>query len=498
MVGKKLGIIFLASVILTFFAGFFAQRILPSSPQSNSGDMFNYIVNSFKNYYYYDIDNDEVHQAFIATMEAAVNKIAEENNDPYTRLVATPIASAPSDDEKFIGLGVSFLFEALNLRVNYVYPTGGAHLRLYPNDLVVGIVNHDETLYFKDMVTEEKVLSYLTGTLDETKQLIIKNPDGVETMVSIIYQEVLTPTVYTKNIEEEDIAYVKIERFSGYSESSVGTASVFQNLLYNLENTTLNGEGKTLIIDLRDNPGGALTALHNQGVSSLIPGIAQQLLPRNIVAPLFTMIPRSGTVQVFEGALSQLKPYDIKVLVNEHSASAAEVLAAALQSRGGYELYGRPTYGKGVYQNQLRLSDINGIRYSLIYTEGQWYYGDSLNVSTTPLDVNLINNTGIKSLDMPVYEGLMSYDHVYQSLVSYQKFLNLYYHLTGIDKLREDGYFDSRTRDVVFQFNTEHEISSQSITIDTARMIHKIYMEYMNDYTKDDELLELITIIKSH
>ena len=99
---------------------------------------------------------------------------------------------------------------------------------------------------------------------------------------------------------------------------------------------------------------------------------------------------------------------------------------------------------------------------------------------------------------MPVYEGLMSYDHVYQSLVSYQKFLNLYYHLTGIDKLREDGYFDSRTRDVVFQFNTEHEISSQSITIDTARMIHKIYMEYMNDYTKDDELLELITIIKSH
>ena len=157
----------------------------------------------------------------------------------------------------------------------------------------------------------------------------------------------------------------------------------------------MNGEGKTLIIDLRDNPG-ALTALHNQGVSSLIPGIAQQLLPRNIVAPLFTMIPRSGTVQVFEGALSQLKPYDIKVLVNEHSASAAEVLAAALQSRGGYELYGRPTYGKGVYQNQLRLSDINGIRYSLIYTEGQWYYGDSLNVSTTPLDVNLINNTGIK------------------------------------------------------------------------------------------------------
>lgn len=90
MVSKKLGIMFLAGVILAFFAGFFAERILPSSPASNSSDMFEYIIESFDNYYYYDIDNEEVHDAFIASMEATINTIAEKNGDPYTRLLATP------------------------------------------------------------------------------------------------------------------------------------------------------------------------------------------------------------------------------------------------------------------------------------------------------------------------------------------------------------------------------------------------------------------------
>ncbi|MDY0075007.1 MAG: S41 family peptidase [Acholeplasmataceae bacterium] len=497
MVSRKLSILFLISVILAFLAGYFAERILPSSPSSNAGDMFDYIMESFDNYYYYDIDDEQVHEAFIANMEASINKIAELNNDPYTRLLAVPLASSPSDDEKFVGVGISFVFEGLDLRVGYVYPQGASHKKIYPNDLIVGVVEDETSIYFKDLDHQESVLDYLKGDLGETKSLIVKNPDDQEEVVTITYQEILTPTAYTKDLDETHIAYIKIERFAGATDSSLGTAQVFQNILNQLETQTLNGENKTLILDLRDNPGGALTALHNQGAQSMLPGITQQLLRRNLEAPLFTMIPKSGTVQSFYGGLSAPKDYDIKVLVNEHSASAAEVLAAALSVEGGYELYGRPTYGKGVYQNQVRLKDIRNTRYYLVYTEGSWFYGDHLNVSDTPLVVNVIDPSGIHAIDMPVYHGEMSYDYVYASLANYQAFFNVYYQLEGLDKLRTDGYFDQATKDIVFQFNTEFELSGQTIHLLTARKIHELYVDYLLDVTKDDELQHLIQVIKS-
>jgi carboxyl-terminal processing protease len=497
MVNKKLGILFLFSVILAFLAGFFAQRILPSTPQQNSSGMFDYIIQSFENYYYYDVDDEEIHAAFIKTMEAAIKSIAEANGDPYTRLLAIPLSASPSDDEKFVGVGISFLFEDQHIRIGYVYPQGPAHGLMFPNDLIIGMKDEGNPIYFKDLSSEDAVIQRLKGTLNEEKIFIVKDPLGNERDVVITYQEILTPTAYQKDLGEEHIAYIHITSFAGVSETSIGTAAVFQNILNQLEQTVLNGTNKTLILDLRDNPGGALTALHNQGQASMLPGITQQLLARNLERPLFTMIPKSGTVQNFYGNLSQPKSYDIKVLVNEHSASAAEVLAAVLNTEGGYELYGRPTYGKGVYQNQVRLSDIRNVRYVLVYTEGEWYYGDGLNVATTPLDVHFIAATGMRNIEMPIFSRVMSKDHVYSELSSYQQFLNVYYGLTGINALRTDGYYDELTRQKVMQYNTEKELTGDVISLETARHIHLDYMYAMSSLTHDDELQVLIQLIKS-
>jgi hypothetical protein len=98
---------------------------------------------------------------------------------------------------------------------------------------------------------------------------------------------------------------------------------------------------------------------------------------------------------------------------------------------------------------------------------------------------------------MPLYAGEMSFDHVYESLANYQAFLNIYYGLTGEAKLREDGYFDQKTKDIVAQFNVEHEISGDAINIETAHQIYKRYVEMMNNITYDDELQTLISEIKS-
>lgn len=502
MASRKLGIIFLAAVILSFLTGYHASRLLPFLPIAGGGDMFEYITESFQNYYYYEIDDDAINAAFIAHMEATIRAYAEANNDPYTRLVATPLSAVPGDDERFVGIGISFFMEGAYLRVLDVYRGSAADGKLYPNDLITGLVVDGVDLEFVTLPDQTSILETLRGEVDTVKILIVYDPDGIRHNVEVVYSEILTPTAFAVDLMEEDIAYLRITRFSEWIEDiTPGTSKVFADRLLELETTMLldHPENKTLILDLRDNPGGALSALHNQGQSGLLPGIVQRLLVRDIENSVFSMIPRSGKTILFNGGLNQPKPYHIVVLVNEQTASAAEVLAAGLHFNGGYALYGTPTFGKDVYQNTIRLRDIRGIRYSLVYTEGRWFYNDGMSVEDTPLPVNLIEQVGLHTIDMPVYMGLTVHDEVRPGLGLYQQFFNTYYGLDGEDMLRTDHYFDDATLAIINQFQLEEGLPlTGHLDRDTAIRVHDIYMATVHDWQQDRQLMTLIDLIKNN
>jgi carboxyl-terminal processing protease len=503
MVNKKLSILFLFSVLLAFFAGYFSSRILPFLPLRSSDGIIEYIEENLERIYYYDLDDDAKYDAYIQSMEAVINAYAKANNDPYTRLVITPKNVSPTDDEKFVGIGISFVFEENNLRIQKIIKGSAAENVLYPNDLIIGIKLEDEEIIFNDLNDTTEVISYLSGTLDDEKNLIVMNPDFIRTERLITYQEVLTPSVNHIDLLDDDISYIKINKFTSFTKDvTLGSARVFLDILNDLESTKLTDDTKTLIIDVRDNPGGALSALHNSENNSLTQGILQQLLTFNIEYPIFKMIPKSEVVVNFYGGLSSKKPYDIKILVNENSASASEVLAAALNTNGGYAVYGNLTFGKGVYQNQFTLQTPydtkKGVQISIVYTEGKWFYGDDLNVELNPINVQPIEQDGIKSLLMPIYNGVMSFDMVNSNLANYQKFFNYYYNLTGIDKLRTDGYFDQKTKDVVIDFNTSFGLIDQEIIdYETQKFVHQVYMEHLFDLSRDVQLQSLISIIKN-
>ncbi|MBN2267847.1 MAG: S41 family peptidase [Acholeplasmataceae bacterium] len=498
MGSKKLAIIFFVCVILAFVAGMQYQSLeAPQTPETNSDTMFEYITQTFKDYYLYEISADEIDAAFISQMEAVINTYGKLNDDPYTRLVSQSIYAMPTDQEKFVGIGLQYQFEENDLRVTNVYYQGAAAKKIYPNDLIVGIEINQQKIYFKDLENSLVVTSYLSGDLGEEKAFIVEDPDGNERITVITYQEILTPTAYALDLNETNIGYININQFSGYQEGiTEGTSKVFNDALLTLEDTILDGENsnQTLIVDLRNNPGGALTALSNQGFSGLIPGIVQQLLVKTDV-PAFSLIDKSGNQTLYYGGLSQEKAYNIVILVNEGSASASEVLAAALSENGGYKLYGEATFGKGVYQNTRFLERINDVNYSLTYTEGQWFYGNQKNVSTDPLEVILIENQGIKSIGVPVYQGALSFDDVSPSLIPFQEFLNLYGE--GDLNLRIDGYFDQATEDAIFQFQTDYNLTiSGDLDLETAQKIYDLYLEFYHDYQYDEQLLSLIEIIK--
>lgn len=499
MGNKKLGIIFLCAVLLSFLFGYLAANLFPTDPfdQISQEPILTEITEQFQTYYYYDIDDDDQRNAFIAQMEAIISSYATASNDPYTRMVGVPLNTEPTDDESFIGIGISLLFEAEGLRVIYVYPGSPAEGKLYPNDLIVGVQLDEAYLYAGK--TQSEILDTLSGTIDTEKQLIVQNPDLEQSTISIVYQVIETPSVESFSLEEDTIGYIKINSFNGWIDGvTPGTNALFGSALYNLEQNLFNQnpEDKTLIIDVRNNPGGALSALYN-GDSNLSPGILQLLLSKKNNESMFTMVNRYQT-QTYQASLNQPKAYNIVVLVNEDSASASELLAASLKYYGEYELYGASTYGKGVYQSSLHLGDIGNMRYTLVYTQGTWNYGNGLNVSTDPLEVVPIEQKGILAIDMPVYHGEVSYNQVSSSLALYQVFLNTYYQLEGMNALRTDGYFDQATADQLSIFQIEKNLTdSAKLDLETARAIHDLYMDLIQDWQQDQQLLALINLLKS-
>jgi carboxyl-terminal processing protease len=149
-------------------------------------------------------------------------------------------------------------------------------------------------------------------------------------------------TVFAQ-VLEKGVGYIRITNFDQ------GTGKDFSESLTFLEKQGLKG----LVLDLRDNAGGLL----DEAVA-----VGEVIVPSGEIT---RVVDREGNVQ--ERYFSQAKPKDYKivVLINEYTASAAEIIAGALQDSGKALLVGMPTFGKATVQYLQFLSDGGGLRYTI-------------------------------------------------------------------------------------------------------------------------------------
>ncbi len=178
----------------------------------------------------------------------------------------------------------------------------------------------------------------------------------------------------------ERTAYIRICRFTGNCVSEFAAA---------LKDKTERGM-RSLVIDLRNNPGGSL-----ENVVS----IADTLLGD---CQIVSIKDKNGSEQIYKGKGKGVS-VPIAILVNENSASASEILAAAVQDNDAGTIVGMRTYGKGIVQTTMKLSGNNG--WLKLTTEA--YYtpnGSSINgIGITPdLEVDLpdeLKGSSIEKLD---------------------------------------------------------------------------------------------------
>ena len=172
----------------------------------------------------------------------------------------------------------------------------------------------------------DEVVSHIRGEEGtEVTLTLVRNGEEIE--VSLKRAKVDTPTVESEMLDD-GIGYLQITEFD---DVTVGQ--------FNENLNALKGQGmKGLIIDLRGNPGGSVTSVCS---------VADQLLPDGLI---FYMEDRDGNRTEYncEGVDFGLP---LVVLVNEYSASAAEILSGAIKDSGIGKLVGKKTFGKGIVQD---------------------------------------------------------------------------------------------------------------------------------------------------
>jgi carboxyl-terminal processing protease len=484
---KWLGVFFLAAIFLSFAAGFIIKDIFPDRLFSQGSDIYEKITSTLEDNYYYDLDDQSTFQAYIASMEAIAAAYGSYFNDPYTRIEAF---SNISTSTTFVGLGIYIDFKDDLPVVRDVIYQGPSFQKLYPGDQLLGVKDGIDFTSLKSVELVRNALFNL-ATIDQTVIFQVKNVLGTTREVSITYDRIENTNVIAHQFKDTNISYISIKQFNPYiSVDDIGTAQSFKETLAYLEANGLDENGK-LILDLRNNPGGSLTALHNQGNSGLPAGIIQQLLPYNASINYFALVDHDGKITNYKGGLIQEKPYEIVVLVNRFSASASEVLAGALESYG-YKVYGENTFGKYVYQNQIPLTELNDVTYVLVYTEGIWTYKNQVTIQEDPIDVILTPTLKIEDIRRLIFEEVMKEDHVYDPLKDIVRIINLSYNVS----LRTDGYFDTSISNIIKDIQTEASLTvSGDIDFETFQVLYNLYLKMQYDIRYDQEVEYLVSLL---
>jgi carboxyl-terminal processing protease len=191
-----------------------------------------------------------------------------------------------------------------------------------------------------DGLTPDEARARIRGPKDTAVRLGIVR-DGKPQELEIVRAVIVTPEVETRTLANGTVGYIRLSGFSDHSAEALRKAA----------SEDVQAGRTKLILDLRGNPGGFVTAARD---------VASQFLADGTV---FWEEDASGNLTesaAKPGGAATDPKVQLVVLVDGGSASASEIVAGALQDRGRAKLVGTKTFGKGTVQQWTQLEDDSG------------------------------------------------------------------------------------------------------------------------------------------
>lgn len=376
------------------------------------------VLNLIERKYFEPVDRETL-------LEGAIRGMIETLNDPYSVYLDEDEAEQFTDsiEGTFSGIGARLLVRDGKVIVeSAIRDSPAERAGLHPQDVILSVNGHSLT-----GVDLNEAVNLIRGPRGTKAKLIVQREGVSEPFQLILVRDEIDLETVSARLLPDGIGIIEIRQFA------LNTLDRFKEELEAFEAKGM----KALVIDVRNNPGGPLPA---------VVSIAQLFIPEG--KTIVQVESRNGGREV---TLSQgaAKPYPIAVLINRGSASAAEVLAAALQESAGALLIGEPTFGKGTVQVSYD-SEAGGSQIKL--TIAKWL---------TPSG-NWIHERGIHpnlSVQQPDYfrvarlsrERTLIREMVAEDVRSMQIMLNA----LGFNPGRKDGYFDAGTEDALRAFQRD-------------------------------------------
>lgn len=304
---------------------------------------YNYILNN----YYKEIDKKDLIGKAIAGMMDSLD-------DPYSMYFDKTESENFSIalDGSYQGVGVQVLKneEDGNILITAVFKNSPAEIAgLKAGDLVIKLNGESVSNYSAEDFSQK----VKNGESDTFKLTILRDEKEKEVVLkkSLVTLSSVTSEIYEKN--DKKIGYIYIGVFAN------NTYFQFKDILDELEKEKID----SLIIDVRGNTGGHLTAVDS---------ILDIFLTKEQKMYGFE---QNGKKEFVYGTGTQNKDYDIVLLGDEVSASASEVLISSLKENLDAQFFGKKTYGKGTVQEMVSLSD--GSQYKItikkwLTPKGNW------------------------------------------------------------------------------------------------------------------------------
>src|SRR6184192_4610704 len=229
-----------------------------------------------------------------------------------------------------------------------------------------GILAGDQILKINGTPTErlelQQAVNLLRGKPDQKATLTILRPSSKEVKDYVLERaEVKVQSVKNAHLIDKEltgafkVGYVRVVRFNEPTAEDLAKA---------LDELQKQGM-QALILDLRNNPGGLL--------NSAVDVCAQFLPPNTKVVSTQGRVASQQRDYTTSGAAKERPHFPMAVLVNEGSASGAEIVSGALKDLKRAILVGETTFGKGSVQNVLQLPDGSALRFTTAkyYTPGK-------------------------------------------------------------------------------------------------------------------------------
>jgi carboxyl-terminal processing protease len=400
--------------------------------------------------YYTDLDSDVL-------VKGAINGMFDSIEDPYTDYQDVEEATSFNESlsSSFEGIGAEI--QERNGYIMVVSPIKNSPAEkagLLPQDLILSV--DGESL--KGMSANEAVLLIRGEKGTSVKLSVQRGEDSEPFDISIKRDIIPIETVYGE-LDEDKIAHIQITTFSETTQDEL------TKLLADYETQGMKG----VIIDVRQNPGGSLLTVIE---------IANLFLDEG--KTILQVQGKTGEPEVYKAEGGKKYDVPLTVLIDEGSASASEILAAAIIENKRGEVIGVNSFGKGTVQTVETLRDGSNLK----YTNAKWL---------TPKG-NWINEKGVAptvEVKYPEYMKLTYIDSKKQykegSAGAAVKSAKGMLEVLGYEVGEVNETFDASLTNAVKQFQSENKLEvSGVLTGDTTFML----MEKMQEYIEANDPME--------